>query len=152
MPARRSSSSRRPRADMASRSADRGHRCHAETTLGAATSSTKWLGIARSRPSCDARLTSRAYARVALRLLDRRDQPMASAHAHEGPHFGGFVRPALHNAAAVAVDGFVVERKTHRDGGVVGVALTPSLGEIALQQLDVGDTIDDALARIRGQF
>src|SRR5206468_2285995 len=66
----------------------------------------------------------------ASRLLDRRHQPMAVAHAHEGPHLGGFVRPALHNAAAVAVDGLVVEGKTHRDGGVVGIALAPSLGEI----------------------
>src|SRR6516165_4069254 len=131
MRARRSSFGRRPRADMASRSGDRGDCRHAATTFPATT----------------------LKARVsALRLLNRRHQPMAAAHAHEGPHFGGFVRPALQHAAAVAIEGLVLERKTHRDGGVVGGALAPSLGEIALQQLDVGDAIDDALARILGQF
>src|SRR6516165_5305417 len=152
MPARRSSFSRRPRADMASRSGDRGDCRHAATTFPAATLSTKWPGIS-ARVLRRAMLATTLKARVsALRLLDRRHQPMAAAHAHEGPHFGGFVRPALHHAAAVAVDRLVVERKTHRDRGVVGVALTPSLGEIALQQLDVGDAIDHALARIRRQF
>jgi hypothetical protein len=41
----------------------------------------------------------------------------------------------LQHAAAVAIQRLVVERKTHRDGGVVGVALAPGLGEVALQQL-----------------
>src|SRR5437879_4096832 len=77
---------------------------------------------------------------------------MAAAYTHEGPHFGGFLRPALQHAAAVALDGLVVERKPHCDGGVVGVALAPRLGQVALQQLDVGDPIDDVLARIRRQL
>ena len=66
---------------------------------------------------------------------DRGDQPMAAAHAHEGPDFGELVRSALGHAAAVALDRLVVERVAHRDGGVVGVALAPGLGEIALQSL-----------------
>src|SRR6516225_709605 len=152
MRARRSSFSRRPRADMASRSGDRGDCRHAATTFPAATLSTKWPGIS-ARVLRRAMPATTLKARVsALRLLNRRHPPMAAAHAHEGPHFGGFVRPALQHAAAVAIEGLVLERKTHRDGGVVGGAPAPSLGEIALQQLDVGDAIDDALARILGQF
>jgi len=58
----------------------------------------------------------------------------------------------LQDAAAIAIHHLVVERVTHRDGRVVDVALAPSLGEIALQQLDVGDAIDDALARIGGEI
>jgi hypothetical protein len=62
---------------------------------------------------------------------------VAAAHAHEGPDFGGFVRPALHHAAAVAIEGLLVERKTHRDGGVVAVALAPSeLGITSLKELE----------------
>ena len=89
---------------------------------------------------------------IALRLLDRRGEPVATPHAHEGPDFGRLIRPALQHTAAVAIQRLVVERETHRDGGVIGVALAPSLGEIALLQLDVGDAVDHALAGIRGEF
>ncbi len=85
-------------------------------------------------------------------LLDRGQQPVAAAGAPEGPHLGGLIRAALQDAAAVAVDDLILEREPHRDGGVVAVALAPSLGEVALQQLHVGRTVDDTLGRILGEL
>src|ERR671931_388946 len=63
-------------------------------------------------------------------LLDRGQEPVAAAGAHEGPDLGGLIRPALERTAAFSIDGLVVERVAHRDGGVLGVALAPSLGEV----------------------
>jgi hypothetical protein len=64
---------------------------------------TKWPG-ASPAITCSA-----SWSAARLRLLDRGEQPMAAAHAHEGPDFGGLVGPALGHAAALAIDGLIVE-------------------------------------------
>src|SRR5262245_66028047 len=74
----------------------------------------------------------------ALRLLDRGEQPVPAARAHEGPDFGGLVGPALGHAAALAIDGLIVERVAHRDGGVIRINLAPSVGATALPEVDLG--------------
>src|ERR1043166_2587735 len=81
-------------------------------------------------------------------LLNRRQQPLTTTRAAEGPELGRFRRLLLDDAAGCPADHLVVERIAHRDGGVLVVALAPGFRQIALQQLDVGDLVDDAAAGV----
>ena len=82
------------------------------------------------------------------RLLDGRQQPRAAMAAPERPGFNDLLRPALDNPPTRTVNHRIVERKPRRNGRIVGAALAPSLGKIALQELDIGDAVDDAATRI----
>src|SRR5436189_1109808 len=85
-------------------------------------------------------------------LLDGREEPAAATDPAEGPELGDLGRPGLDNAAAIALLSHVADGVAHRDGGVVAVALAPGLGEVALQKLDVRDTVDDAARRVAGKL
>src|SRR5437667_6598911 len=94
-------------------------------------------------------------ADLSAALLDRREQPRAPGRAPEGPQFGRFRRTnriALEQAAARALDDLVDQREPHGDRRIFRIALAPGLGEIALQELRVGNAVDDAAAGVRGEI
>src|SRR5437899_2213253 len=72
--------------------------------------------------------------------------------APEGPRLGDLLRPAFDNPPAGTVDRGIVEREPHRNGRIVGAALAPGFRKIALQELDIGDAVHDAAARILRQI
>src|SRR5258706_7617707 len=86
------------------------------------------------------------------RLLDGGQQPRAAMDAPEGPGLNDLLRPALDNPPTGTVDHGIVKREPHRKGRIVGAALAPSLCKIALQELDIGDAVHDAAARILCQI
>src|SRR6266852_2918934 len=72
--------------------------------------------------------------------------------APEGPGLNDLLRPALDNPPTRTVDRGIVEGEPHRNSRIVGAALAPSFRKIALQQLDVGDAVHDAAARVLRQI
>src|SRR3954447_13625068 len=93
----------------------------------------------QKRPSIAAGPPRLEYCAELLRLLDRREQPVAAMRAREGPHLGRLLRRirAVGGFAGGAIDVAVLKRIAHRDAGVLLVTLAPCLCEIALQQLNV---------------
>src|SRR6185437_13931651 len=94
--------------------------------------------------------SSSAKSGGSIGLLDRREHPVAAAPAHEGPDLGGFgwLLAARDQPARIDVDIFVYHREAHRDAGIIGIALAPGFGEIALQQARVGDLVDLAAGAV----
>src|SRR5258706_2538173 len=93
--------------------------------------------------------------RAGLRLTRRLDggqQPRAARDAPEGPGPNALLRLTLDTPPASTIDHGIVEREPHRNGRIVGAALAPSLCKIALQELDIGDAVHDAAARILRQI
>ena len=77
---------------------------------------------------------------------------MPAAPTHESPDFSGLVGAAFNHAPALAVDGGVVEGIAHRNRSVFRLTLAPCLGKVALQELHIGNAVDDAFAGVGGEF
>src|SRR6185437_4714734 len=103
---------------------------------------------------------ARGGARRGSDLLDRRQQPIAAAMAHERPQLLRRHRPArvaLHDIVAVAgspvaADVVVLGVPAHQRLGIVDVVLVPGLLQRAVLELHVLDAILDAVARIARQL
>src|ERR1700733_6578604 len=65
-------------------------------------------------------------------LLDRRELPIRSPRANEGPHLSrlGRLIAALDQPSAGAIEGLVDQREPHRHAGIIGVALAPGFREV----------------------
>ena len=88
------------------------------------------------------------------RLLNCQQFPVAGAAARrtrKGPDLRRLLRVreiARDDAARGAIEHGVVQRKAHGDAGVVGIGFAPGLGEVALQEGDVRDFVDEAAPRV----
>ena len=93
-------------------------------------------------------------------MLDGGEQPLAAAAADEGPHLLGLDRVArvaagqpVRVARRAPDPDEVVERPPFEiGGGVLQVAFFPALGQVALEELDIGDDVAHPLARVAGQL
>src|SRR5215831_15405054 len=93
-------------------------------------------------------------------LLDRGEQPPAATAANESPHLFGLDRtarvaadrPARIARCASEPDEIVDSPPSEICGGVLQIALLPALGQVALEQFDIGDDVAHSLARVPGQL